>query len=349
MSAETKRRTETIPEWKESEVEELEAFISSFDTIGIVGVTGIPSRQLQLMRADLHGVAALRMSRNTLITRALENVDEGVENLVEFVSGQVGIIGSNENPFTVYRRLEESKTPAPISAGEVAPNDIVIPEGDTGMDPGPFVGELQTVGAAAQIIDGSIRVTEDSMVAETGDVVSNDLANVLSELEIEPKEVGLDLRAAVADGTLFEPSELAIDIEEYRNDIQAASARATSLSVGTGFPTAETISVILGSARRNARSVGLAAHVESPDILGDLVGQADAELRSLAQFLPDDVLPEELRGSPDEGVVEADAEQEEQVEEQEREQATETDVDDTDNDDDDDDDAAGEGIGAMFG
>lgn len=348
MSAETERRTETIPEWKQSEVEELESFISAYDTVGIVSVTGIPSRQLQLMRADLHGVAALRMSRNTLITRALENVDEGIESLVEHVSGQVGIIGSNENPFSLYRRLEESKTPAPISAGEVAPNDIVIPEGDTGMDPGPFVGELQTVGAAAQIIDGSIRVTEESVVAETGDVVSDDLANVLSELEIEPKEVGLDLRAAVADGTVFQPDELAIDLDEYRRDIQTASARATSLSVGAGIPTAQTISVILGSARRNARSVGLAAHVESPEILGDLVGQADAELRSLAQFLPDDVLPVELRGERDEA-GEAETEQEEQAEEQEEEQDTETDAEAPDDDDDDDDDSAGEGIGAMFG
>lgn len=349
MSAETERRTETIPEWKQSEVEELEAFISAYDTVGIVSVTGIPSRQLQLMRADLHGVAALRMSRNTLITRSLENVDEGVESLVEHVSGQVGIIGSNENPFSLYRRLEESKTPAPISAGEVAPNDIVIPEGDTGMDPGPFVGELQTVGAAAQIIDGSIRVTEDSVVAETGDVVSDDLANVLSELEIEPKEVGLDLRAAVADGTVFQPDELAIDLDEYRRDIQTASARATSLSVGAGIPTAQTISVILGSARRNARSVGLAAHVESPEILGDLFGQADAELRSLAQFLPDDVIPEELRGelddADDDADGEADEEQEEQAEEQEQETETDADI----PDDDDDDDSAGEGLGAMFG
>lgn len=347
MSAETERRTETIPEWKQSEVEELEAFISSYETIGIVSVTGIPSRQLQLMRADLHGVAALRMSRNTLITRALENVDEGIESLGEYVTGQVGIIGSNENPFTLFRRLEDSKTPAPISAGEVAPNDIVIPEGDTGMDPGPFVGELQTVGAAAQIIDGSIRVTEESVVAVTDDVVSDDLANVLSELEIEPKEVGLDLRAVVAEGTLFQPDELAIDLDEYRSDIQAASARATSLSVGAGIPTSQTMSVILGSARRNARSVGLAAHVESPEILGDLFGQADAELRSLAQFLPDDVLPEELRGTPDEAVGEADEEREEQAKEQEEE--PESDADAADDDEDDDDDSAGEGIGAMFG
>lgn len=347
MSAEIERRTETIPEWKQSEVDELGAFISSYDTIGIVSVTGIPSRQLQLMRADLHVIASLRMSRNTLIIRALENIDEGVEELADYVTGQVGIIGSDENPFTLYRRLEESKTPAPISAGEVAPNDIVIPEGDTGMDPGPFVGELQTVGAAAQIIDGSIRVTAESLVAESGEVISDDLANVLSELEIEPKEVGLDLRATVAEGTLFHPEELAIDLDEYRNDIQAASARAQSLSVSAGIPTDQTIRSILGTARRNARATGLAAQVESPEILGDLFGQADAELRALAQFLPEEVLPEELRGTQAEPVVESS--EEEQHDEQEQETEPDAEASDDDETDDDDDDAAGEGIGAMFG
>ena len=210
------RRTETIPEWKREEVDELVAFLERYGSVGIVDVAGIPSRQLQSMRRDLHGQAELRMSRNTLMRRAVEAVDEGLESLVDYVSGQVAFIGTNDNPFGLYRQLEASKTPAPINAGEVAPNDIVIPEGDTGVDPGPFVGELQTVGAEARIMEGSIQVTADSLVCEAGETVSQDLADVLSELGIEPKEVGLDLRAVYSEGVLFEPDELELDVDEYR-------------------------------------------------------------------------------------------------------------------------------------
>ena len=342
------RKTETIPEWKREEVDELVEFIDSYASVGIVGVAGIPSRQLQAMRRELHGSAAVRMSRNTLTTRALEEVDDGVEALTEYVSGQVALVGTNDNPFGLFKQLEASKTPAPINAGEVAPNDIVIPEGDTGVDPGPFVGELQTVGASARIMDGSIKVTEDSTVLEEGEVVDDDLANVLVELGIEPKEVGLDLKAVYSEGVLFEPDELAIDVDEYRADVQSAAAAARNLSVNAAYPTAATAGTLLAKASGEAKSVGLFAEIESPDVVPDLIGKADAQLRALAAQIDDEeALPEELQGveaAPATEPAADDADDEEEQADEETEDAEEA-----DDDADDDGDDGGEGLGAMFG
>jgi large subunit ribosomal protein L10 len=343
------RRTETIPEWKREEVAELVEFLERYQSVGVVAVAGIPSRQLQSMRRDLHGSAELRMSRNTLAVRALEDVDDGLEELVEYVSGQVALVGTNDNPFGLYKQLEASKTPAPISAGEVAPNDIVIPEGDTGVDPGPFVGELQQVGAAARIMDGSIQVTEDSKVLEAGEAVSEDLEGVLSELGIEPKEVGLDLRGVFSEGVLFEPDELAIDVDEYRADIESAAAAARNLAVNATIPTAQSTPTLLAKAAGDAKALGLFAAIEDPDVLPDLVAKADAQVRTLAAQIDDDeALPEELRGveapaPAAEEAAEADAEEESADEDTDEQEA---DADDTDDDDDDD---GAEGLGAMFG
>ena len=343
------RQTETIPEWKQEEVDELVDFIESFNSVGIVGVAGIPSRQLQAMRRELHGSADVRMSRNTLTVRALEEVNDGVEELTQYVAGQVALIGTNDNPFGLFKQLEASKTPAPINEGEVAPNDIVIPEGDTGVDPGPFVGELQTVGASARIMDGSIKVTEDSTVLEEGEVVDNDLANVLVELGIEPKEVGLDLRAVYSEGVLFEPEELELDVDEYEADIRSAAAAARNLSVNAAYPTAATAGTLLAKASGEAKSVGLFAEIESPDVVPDLIGKADAQLRALAAQIDDEeALPEELQGveaAPAAEPATDDADEEEQADE-ETEDAEEAAADDADDDDGDD---GGEGLGAMFG
>jgi len=343
--SESVRKTEHVPEWKQAEVQKLQQFLGEYDSVGIVDVTGIPSRQLQDMRRGLHGQAELRMSRNTLMERAVDEVDEGLEDLTEYIGGQVGFIGTNDNPFGLYRQLEESKTAAPINAGEVAPNDIVIPEGDTGVDPGPFVGELQQVGADARIQEGSIQVLSDSTVLEQGEVVSADLANVLGELGIEPKEVGLDLRAVFSEGVLFEPEELAIDVDEYRADVESAAAAARNLSVNAAYPTDRTVSALLAKATGEAKSVGLFAEIESPDVVPDLVAKADAQLRALAAQVDDEeALPEELRG------VEAPAEpaaEEESTDEEETE--TEAPDDDDEDEDDEDDDGGAEGLGAMFG
>jgi len=344
MSAESERTTEHVPEWKKEEVDALVELIESYDSVGVVNVAGIPSRQLQDMRRGLHGSAELRMSRNTLLERALEEVDAGLEQLTEYLSGQVGLVGTNDNPFGLYKQLEDSKTPAPINAGEVAPNDIVIPEGDTGVDPGPFVGELQQIGADARIQEGSIQVLSDSTVLEEGGVVSDDLANVLSELGIEPKEVGLDLRAVYSEGVLFMPDELAIDVDEYRADIQSAVAAARNLSINAEYPTATTAPTMLAKAAGEAKSLGLYAAVESPDLADDLVAKADAQMRSLAAQIDDEeALPEELRG------VEVEQSEPEPESDDTEEQATEEASEEGESDEDEDDESGAEGLGNMFG
>lgn len=342
---ETEHKTEVIPEWKREEVDELTALIERYESVGVVNIAGIPSKQLQAMRRDLHGSAELRVSRNTLLSRSLEEAGEGFEELTDLVSGQVGIIGTDDNPFGLYKELEASKTPAPINAGEVAPNEIVIPEGDTGIDPGPFVGELQQVGANARIEDGSIRVLEDSQVLDTGEEVDTQLANVLNELGIEPKEVGLDLQGVYSEGVFFDPEELAVDIEQYREDIQSAAAAGRNLSINAVYPTARTADGLLSKASNEARSLGLFAAIESPDIADDLVGKADAQMRALAAAIDDEeALPEELRG------VEAPASESADTSEPEGDEADSSDEQEAETEDDEDgDDDGAEGLGEMFG
>jgi len=348
MSAEGERKTETIPQWKQEEVDAIVEMIESYDSIGVVNIAGIPSRQLQDMRRDLHGTAELRVSRNTLLVRALEEVNNGLEDLTGHVAGQVGLIGTDSNPFSLYQELEASKTPAPIGAGEVAPNDIVVPEGDTGVDPGPFVGELQAIGADARIQEGSIQVLSDSTVLDAGEEVTQDLANVLNELGIEPKEVGLDLRGVFSDGVLFAPEELELDVEEYESDIAAAVSGAFNLSVNAEYPTPTTLPTMLQTATGDAKSLALSAAIEDPEVVPDLISKADAQLRALAAAIDDpDALPEELQD------VEATPAAEEQADEQtedtdSEDDADETEADETEAEDDDDDEDAGDALGAMF-
>ncbi len=344
--AASRNRTETVPEWKQEEVGSLVSFLDSYDAVGVVGLTGIPSRQLQQMRRELHGQAELRMSRNTLIERALTEATGDLESLATHVSGHVGLIGTDDNPFGLFKQLEDSKTSAPLSAGEVAPNDVEIPEGDTGVDPGPFVGELQQVGAEARIQEGSIHVLSDSTVLEAGEEADAALASVLNELGIEPKEVGLDLRAAVADGIVFAPEDLEIDVDEYRADVEAAVARAQNLSVNAAFPTDQTTTTIVGAAAADARAVGLAGAVAAPDLADDLVAKADASVRALAAEIDDEnALPEELQDVEPAETVEPDTTDDE--EEPADDQTSESD--DADDADDDDENAGAAGLGDMFG
>jgi len=79
----------------------------------------------------------------------------------------------------------------------------------------------------------------------------------------------------------------------------------------------------------------------------DLIGKADAQLRSLAAQIDDEeALPEELQGVEAARLPETDADEEE---EQAEEEDDTDDAEATDDDADDDGDDGGDGLGAMFG
>ncbi|MDZ7687260.1 MAG: 50S ribosomal protein L10 [Halobacteriales archaeon] len=342
----TPQLTEKIPEWKRDEIEEFERLIDEYDAVGVVDVEGIASKQFQELRSNLHGTAVVRVGRNTLMRRALE--EKGLESLLDYVEGQTGLLLTNDNPFTLYRKIEEGKSSAPISAGQEATDKVVVPEGDTGFDPGPMVGDLQQAGISARIEEGSIKVVEDSVVLEPGEVATPEIEEALAKLGIEPLEVGLKLRALVEkdEGTVLEPETLDIDIDEYRADLEAAAGGAFNLGVNAGVVNDTTRGPLLSKAYRDALAVGIEAGVYEPEVLDSLLAEADADVRALATHLDDDALPEELQG------VEAEAEPEPEAteadEEEEEEETDEQEAEEADEDEGDTDEDVSEGMGNLF-
>jgi large subunit ribosomal protein L10 len=178
---------------------------------------------------------------------------------------------------------------------------------------------------------------------------------VLGELGIEPKEVGLDLRGVFSEGVLFSPEELDINVEEYVEDLEAASSAARNLALNAEYPTTSTAPSMLAKAAGEAKSVGLSAAIESPDLADDLVSTADAQVRALAASIDDEAaLPEELRGveatptesaEPDDTEVESEGDADSAEESSDEGQAEADDEDDVEDDADD----GGDALGDMFG
>ena len=307
------RHTEHVPEWKKREVEDLVKKIQSSPVVGLVGLTDIPAKQLQDLRAELRDEATIKMVRNNIARRAIEKCSGDVLPLADGIEAQTAFIFTDVNPFKLYKMLEEKKQPMPIKAGGKAPIDIVIEKGETSFSPGPMVGKLQSAGIPAAIKSGKVVINETKVVAEEGETVSSQLAEVLAAMEIFPRKVGLELLAVYEGGLVFRPEDLTIDVGSILSQMSTASAQALGLALEIGYATPTTIAPLLQRAASKARNLVLECAIPVPGMMEALLAKAAADASVLTNLVEG--------GSAEPKAAEAPAEkaEEEKAEEAEKE------------------------------
>ncbi len=287
-----------IPQWKIEEVQKLVDSIKKSKMIGLVNVEGVGAKQLDSIRNSLRGSATIRMARNTLMIRALKQAKiKGLEELVNFVRGPVAFIFSDQDPFILGKFLSENKTSAPAKGGQVAPKDIIIPAMNTGVAPGPFISELAALNIPSRVKGGVIHVTEDTVAVEAGEVISNAMAQMLARLGIEPMELQLKLVAAYTDGSVLTSESLDVDLEELFQQVILGHQYAVNLSINAGYPTADTISMIIAKADMEARTLSLNIGFFEPELVTQFLSKANAEAFALASVLAEkspDAIPSEV-------------------------------------------------------
>ncbi len=329
-----------VAEWKKNEVASLMELIEGHEVVGMANLSDIPAPQLQKMRRTLKDSAILKMSRKTLMSLALK--DCGKENIValeEHMDGQPALIFTNMNPFKLYKILEGSKTAAPAKAGSIAPEDIIVPKGDTAFKPGPILGELQKIGIPAKIEKGKIVITSDKKIVAAGETIPKDVASILTRLDIFPLEVGIDLRAAYEDQTVYTSDLLTIDEEETLADIQQAFAQALNLSVNAVIFNKESTPLLIQKAAAQSLSLALNAEILTSKTTDLLLAKAYAQMLSVASEVEandenavDDELREKLSSKAVKVETNKDNEEPEEEEEDEEEEGD-----------------AAAGLGALFG
>ncbi|MEN6329027.1 MAG: 50S ribosomal protein L10 [Methanobacteriaceae archaeon] len=333
-----------VAQWKKDEVKNLQNLIDNHPVVGIANLADIPAPQMQKMRENLRGNAQLKMSRINLMNLALDQSQKNnIKELSDFMSGQPAMIFTDMNPFKLYKILEESKTPAPARAGNIAISDIVVPKGDTSFMPGPVLGELQKLGIPAKIEKGKIVITEDKTIVAEGEEISRDVASMLTRLEIYPLEVGIDLKAVYEDETVYTSDILTIDLEKTILDIQKVYSQAINLAVNAVVFTEESMPLLISKAAGQSMNLALNAEILTSKTTDLILAKAYAQMLALASELSaqdGDVLDDELREKMSAQAAPAAPAPEDKEEEEEEEE---------DKDEEEKEEDAAAGLGALFG
>ncbi|ADL18655.1 LSU ribosomal protein L10P [Acidilobus saccharovorans 345-15] len=321
------------PEYKKQRVAELEKIFAENKYVLFADLEGLPAKQLQMIRKELRGKAIMTVAKKNLVYLALERRGLKKEKIEPYLKHGVLVIATNENPFLLTLTIDKLKMPAPAKPGQVATKDIVVPEGDTGIRPGPMVSVFGKLKIPYEVRKGTIYIKSDTVVAKKGDVISPDLASLLQQLGIQPMEIGLDIVAAWDGETVIPGDVLHIDLEATKNDIIRSEQESTYLAKTIGFfEVPEVVQMLAVETELEALSVIRAGELAlDADTAKAAIEQAVAEETSIIAALGDKAKElglEVVQAAPAAAPAQAPAQQggEQKKEEEKKSEASEADI-----------------------
>lgn len=271
---------------KAQEVEELTELIDKYDAVLLASLHKVRAIQLQEVSKKFRDTVSMKVVKNSILSRALQASSKpSIASLEEAIAGSNILLLTNMNPFQLSILLDRSKVKMAAKAGDIAPNDIIVPAGNTGLPPGPAISELNEAGIRTRIESGSVHVLRDTVVVKGGETISPRVASILSKLGMKPLEVGLSLKAAYEGGVFLKGEGLHIDLDRVRRQFEDAFGQALVLAINSGFPTTETLPSMLSSAHKNALNLALNSSYSTTETVTPLLGRAYASMVNFSKML----------------------------------------------------------------
>ncbi|KAG9772230.1 hypothetical protein KCU88_g6171, partial [Aureobasidium melanogenum] len=232
------------------------------------------------IRQALRGDAVVLMGKNTMVRRALKGFvadNPEYERLLPHVKGNVGFIFTNGDLKTIRDKILANRVAAPARAGAIAPGDVYVPAGNTGMEPGK-TSFFQALGVPTKIARGTIEITTDLKLVEAGAKVGPSEATLLNMLNISPFTYGMKVVQVYEEGNTFSPDVLDVEESQLLKSLSAAIATITTISLAANYPTLPSVMHSLINGYKNLISVAIEIDYswEAIDELKDRIANPEA-------------------------------------------------------------------------
>jgi large subunit ribosomal protein L10 len=280
--------TQQVAVWKREIFDDLTELLKKYSVIAVADLQKVRSSQIQEIRKKLRGKAELIVAKNTILRKAAEKAASGRDNVDRFAQALTGskvLIFTEMNPFELIIFLNKNKVRVPAKGGDIATGDIMIPAGNTGLQPGPVISEFNEAKVQTRIESGSIFVARDTVVVSKGEVVPVKIASLLSKLGMKPVEAGLSLSYAYDNGLILGPNDLAFDLDQMTADISSAARIAFGVAVEANIMLPQTAPVIIAKAYRQAVTVSVQAEFFTKETANLIIQKAYAEMNALSSAI----------------------------------------------------------------
>ncbi|KAK9768763.1 ribosomal protein P0 (A0) (L10E) [Basidiobolus ranarum] len=238
----------------------LQNLLETYNSIFIVSVDNVGSNQMHQIRQSIRGEGVVLMGKNTMVRRALKvllDQNPNYEKLLPFVRGNVGFVFTNGDLKDIRTKILANRVAAPAKSGAVAPVDVIIPGGNTGMEPGK-TSFFQALGVPTKITRGTIEIINDVHLVKIGSKVGPSEASLLNMLNISPFTYGMEVVQVYDNGTCFNSDVLDITDDVLMGHFMSGVQNVAALSLQIGFPTLASVPHVLINGYKNLLAVSVA-------------------------------------------------------------------------------------------
>jgi len=244
----------------------LKSYLEEYPSIFIVNVDNVGSNQMHQIRKALRGDAKILMGKNTMVRRAiriLQVESPNYEKLMPSVRGNIGFVFTKCDLKTIRDKILSNRVLAPAKAGALAPIDVFVPAGNTGMEPGK-TSFFQALGVPTKIARGTIEIINDVHLIKEGYRVGASEAALLNMLNISPFTYGLTVVQVYDNGTVFHPTVLDIEEESLIGHFVTGIKNIAAISLQIGYPTIASVPHSIINSYKNLLAVSIATEYSFP-------------------------------------------------------------------------------------
>ena len=245
---------------KELYFTKLRALIEEYPSVFIVNIDNVSSQQCHMVRQSLRGKGVVLMGKNTMVRRALRTIlaeFPQFEKILPFIKGNIGFVFTSGDLKDIREVIISNKVAAPARAGAIAPDNVFVPAGNTGMEPGK-TSFFQALGIPTKIARGTIEIVNDVQVVAAGSKVGPSEATLLNMLNISPFTYGMTIVQVYDNGAVFPSSVLDIEESQLLEQFQSGIKTIAALSLALGYPTIASVAHSVVNAYKDILAVSIA-------------------------------------------------------------------------------------------
>jgi len=236
--------------------------LEEYPRILLVGADNVGSHHMQKIRQALRKDAIILMGKNTMIRKAIKGHTQNnpaLEVLLPHIRGNVGFVfvRTSSDLSAVKRIISENKVQAAAKAGAFAPSDVVIPAGNTGLEP-TQTSFLQALNIPSKISRGQIEIISDVHLIKEGAKVGTSEAALLGKLGVKPFAYGLTVKLVYENGATYDPKYVDMTEGEIIAKFQSGVSNIAAISLAIGYPTVASLPHSIIHGYKNVLSIALA-------------------------------------------------------------------------------------------